>query len=599
MIRVGHYPDNKNSGVTPVAGLILILVISGILISVLTNMDIISRLQGQSPPSAVLEVSATSYSGVNNRMELIIDHKAGEDIPLRDLEIRISADDESKVLSLQVGSGYVQSLKGEYYYLDTTATNPNSHNPDDIVFSNLAFVKYDDSISFYWNNGGPSDGQTTLTNYFGVVWTGQLRVEEGGDYTFYLISDDGSWLWIDGQLVIDNGGLHADKEVSQTVYLSAGIHEVKVKMFEWGGVATCALAWSHQNMSRRIISMAEESLRDEVLKSGEKVRIPVNLALETFTVTLVHIPSKIVIYKDEVTAESAIKHLKKGIKAYYYTDESWTTLSKVRDEEKIWYADKISGWNSIEENWPVQIIGKSDTFSVKWEGYIYVPTNGDYTFYLTSDDGSWLYIDGQLIIDNGGLHSPRERSGTVYLSQGYHPIEVLMHEHYGWAVIRLEWEKKQSQTPQKEFLNANWAAYYYTDEKWNNLANTTTHGRIRFADSTSGWQSDLSNWPQQIIGETDTFSVKWEADISFPDGDYTFYLTSDDGSWLYIDGELVVDNSGLHAPRERSGTKHLNGVHHFEVKMYEHYGGAVAYLQYAAGSFGRQPVTTFYSEETG
>ena len=583
----------NSRGISPIVGVLMLIVFIVITAGVLTNPAILSKLKGETPPNTILDVSAVYYSNTNE-LKLILTHKGGDPLDLRKVKITVSSKEGSEKLNLKFGSGLI-SLKGYYYRLDTSATNPNSHNPDDIVFSELVFVKDEESINYHWGRDGPSE---TLKDYFGVNWTGQLKVEESGEYTFYLTSDDGSWLWIDGKLVIDNGGLHAAKTVSAKVYLSKGVHEIRVKMFEWGGDAVCILEWEGKNVTRQIIPKIKQ-ISKYILTVEDSVSFPLHFpAVSTIHVVITHIPSSTIIFKKDITVRTSSKAFLKGLKAYYYTDEFWSKLANVTVEERIWYADSTSGWQSDIPDWPKPIIGKTDSFSVKWVGYLYVPGEGDYIFYLTSDDGSWLYIDGQLVINNGGLHGPKEESATVHLTKGYHQIEVKMFEHYGGAVIRLEWEKKQTQTPVKEFLNATWKAYYYTNENWQNLANTTVHSRIRFADYRSGWQSDIPNWPQPIIGETDTFSVNFSADVYLPEGDYTFYLISDDGSWLWIDGKLVVDNSGLHPPRERSGSVHLSeGTHHFEVKMFEHYGGAVVYLQYSSGVFGRQPVTSFYHVE--
>jgi len=72
-------------------------------------------------------------------------------------------------------------------------------------------------------------------------------------------------------------------------------------------------------------------------------------------------------------------------------------------------------------------------------GYLHIPRTGEYTFYLTSDDGSWLWIDGRKVIDNGGLHAPVTKSAKITLGKGYHEIKVRMHEHYGGAYAKLEW----------------------------------------------------------------------------------------------------------------------------------------------------------------
>ena len=59
--------------------------------------------------------------------------------------------------------------------------------------------------------------------------------------------------------------------------------------------------------------------------------------------------------------------------------------------------------------------GDTNTFSIRYVGYIQIDTPGSYTFYTSSDDGSKLYIDGTEIVGNDGLHGMQERSGTVSL----------------------------------------------------------------------------------------------------------------------------------------------------------------------------------------
>ena len=60
------------------------------------------------------------------------------------------------------------------------------------------------------------------------------------------------------------------------------------------------------------------------------------------------------------------------------------------------------------------------TFRARWFGYLTVPRAGDYTFALTSDDGSTLQIDGQLVVDNGGTHTAATQTGRIRLERGPH-----------------------------------------------------------------------------------------------------------------------------------------------------------------------------------
>ena len=63
-------------------------------------------------------------------------------------------------------------------------------------------------------------------------------------------------------------------------------------------------------------------------------------------------------------------------------------------------------------------------FAIDYSGRFWIDKEGEYSFCLISDDGSKLYIDGNLVIDNDGLHSPLEREGAVQLTRGVHEIRV-------------------------------------------------------------------------------------------------------------------------------------------------------------------------------
>jgi len=98
-------------------------------------------------------------------------------------------------------------------------------------------------------------------------------------------------------------------------------------------------------------------------------------------------------------------------------------------------------------------------YGVKYEGLIHVPEDALYTFYLNSDDGSVLYIDDQMIIDNDGFHYAYEKSGQKALKIGYHKIKVLyMQGNYG-GFIELKWQYNETS------LQDISSDYYYTKRK--------------------------------------------------------------------------------------------------------------------------------------
>jgi hypothetical protein len=69
---------------------------------------------------------------------------------------------------------------------------------------------------------------------FGTDITGTLLIAAPGTHTFNLASDDGSYLFIDGNLVVNNGGVHGPSSVSNSALLTAGDHPFEVQFWENG-----------------------------------------------------------------------------------------------------------------------------------------------------------------------------------------------------------------------------------------------------------------------------------------------------------------------------------------------------------------------------
>ncbi len=93
-----------------------------------------------------------------------------------------------------------------------------------------------------------------------IEWSGYLEIPREGTYKFKLGSDDGSFLFIDGEKVIENGGRHTYGELSRRVELSRGYHDLQIKYFDWGGGATLDLQWTppvgmeNPDLSRHLFS---------------------------------------------------------------------------------------------------------------------------------------------------------------------------------------------------------------------------------------------------------------------------------------------------------------------------------------------------------
>lgn len=81
-----------------------------------------------------------------------------------------------------------------------------------------------------------------------------------------------------------------------------------------------------------------------------------------------------------------------------------------------------------------------DKYGFSFEGFVSVPKDGIYKFYISSDDGSKLFIDDKLLIDNDGLHGMGEKSSEAPLAMGYHAIKILYFEKGGEDNLEVLWE---------------------------------------------------------------------------------------------------------------------------------------------------------------
>jgi hypothetical protein len=98
------------------------------------------------------------------------------------------------------------------------------------------------------------------------------------------------------------------------------------------------------------------------------------------------------------------------------------------------------GWDGFDQNWGANgPLGQSDDFVVRQVRPFVAPVSGTYRFRVTSDDGSWLWVDGRLVVSNVGLHSATSSEGAVYLIAGTHTLSVKFFENMGEAYSAYAW----------------------------------------------------------------------------------------------------------------------------------------------------------------
>ena len=80
------------------------------------------------------------------------------------------------------------------------------------------------------------------TDDFAIVYEGFLKIEQTGLHRLVLASDDGSRLYLDGRLLIDNDGPHPPVKLGRTRSLAAGLHAIRIEFFEATGGAELKLS---------------------------------------------------------------------------------------------------------------------------------------------------------------------------------------------------------------------------------------------------------------------------------------------------------------------------------------------------------------------
>ncbi|WP_400193833.1 Ig-like domain-containing protein [Hymenobacter sp. B81] len=145
--------------------------------------------------------------------------------------------------------------------------------------------------------------------------------------------------------------------------------------------------------------------------------------------------------------------------AGYYADNlsyfNTRTPGLVRNDAQLNFASNntntVTGWGSII---PPATAAATDAtnpeqYTARIRGSVYLPVSGQYTFYLTSDDATYLWLDGAALattpvatnatINASGAHAVRTDQVTVELSAGLHNLMIFYGEQAGENRLVLEY----------------------------------------------------------------------------------------------------------------------------------------------------------------
>lgn len=135
-------------------------------------------------------------------------------------------------------------------------------------------------------------------------------------------------------------------------------------------------------------------------------------------------------YKQQNMAGAVqLPSVKKGLQCDYFPGAYKSSTLMKGKPAAVFIADSVA----------VPVKANSPSFGLKYHGYLDIPENGIYSFFLTCDDGGILKIAGHEVVNNDGWHGPFEKSGQAALMKGLQPLELDFVEGGGGYTLKLKY----------------------------------------------------------------------------------------------------------------------------------------------------------------
>jgi hexosaminidase len=175
---------------------------------------------------------------------------------------------------------------------------------------------------------------------------------------------------------------------------------------------------------------------DLSLKRGEKIDLKTIVVLPNGRKSAVY--SATILGREPLPATD-LKAPETGI-AYFQTYEQNMTS----DEDFQNYDSENEGrTKSLGLGQFKEKLSESKPFAARFSSYINAPKDEIYEFELEALGGAVLFIDGEKVVDNGGVKEKAERkSGFVPLKKGWHRFEIKYFKGQGKWALGLRWAIK-------------------------------------------------------------------------------------------------------------------------------------------------------------
>lgn len=418
-----------------------------------------------------------------------------------------------------------------------------------------------------------------LPDRFVCEWTAWLKVEEARTFDWCVESDDGSWLWVDGKLAIDNGGEHGMEAKRASVELAAGMHELRVMMFQSGGGFGMKVEQPDPKAKPPYLYRSPGIERIDN-STGFSVDGSCSVALAAgryrFEVQRV-LPDGTL-----MALTTGVRDVKPGdrIELQVQPPAPVTLSVKAERAQLDRLALRLEGtleavsWRRSrdDEQPPLVQLSPGQTYQARLVGRRQGAVGTDHVVLWKSIDAARLSIDTadtwvsecRFEWDDQGHIRPANRVATLYTPEG-------------WGA------QKHVKPLSPKALFTNEAGTQPGVQRTVRRLDSLVKGGVAPADLTRGeeltrdvdMQIALGLPGAPSLGQRENVVLEWNGWFrAEKTGPVTFATRSDDGSWLWIDEQLVVDNGGLHGMQTKNGTVQLEkGMHRLRVLFFQAGGG--------------------------
>lgn len=539
--------------------------------------------------------------------------------------VRVVAPDEfvwlirKNLKGLPVGTG--NGLKAAYY--------------SGYHLNNLKYQQTDGTVDFKWGTGSP-DPSLLGNNQFSVKWSGKVQPLYSEQYTFYVYSDDGVKLTVNGQPLINDLETQGAYTRSGTITLTAGQkYNIELQYAEGNGDAFCHLQWESASQARQIIPRAQLYSRPDTSSGpvtvyenaqygGFHAGLPIGAyklaGLELKGVQNDEISSlkiaegyKVVLFEHENFAGDSIiltsgntnlsaswNNKASSIKVLANGNPNLAGSYTIKNVNSGLFLDVRGGTGGTGDGVSIQLWhgtgAANQTFTLKHLG------DGRYTITayhsakcldipqssLNEDVSLWQWTNQEATnqqfiavqADSGYYKFISVLSGKVLaiLNESTAP-EARVVQHTGSGQLSARW-RLLSAPPvgNGNGLTGN----YYNGANFEAFVFSRVDPKIDFDWGEGSPGTGINN---------DGYTVRWTGKVEPRySGQYTFYITSDNGRRLWINDQLIIDKWLNDWDIEYSGTITLTAGQQYDIKMeyFENNGGANAKLSWSSASQGKE-----------